>query len=91
VLRSDQLGLRRQQLLVLDKYVQRRAGADKRLLLHPFEGDLSRANRCRERRDTGAAGLQGRPELRRGLNRRPARVVDLTAPLPDGLLGLPCL
>ena len=91
MLRGNELRLGLQQRLVLDQNVQHGAGADQRLLLGPFERDLSRSHSRRKGRNAGPRRLQSRPELRRRLNRRPARVIDLAAPLPDRLLGLPRL
>ena len=91
VLRGNELRLGLQQRLVLDQNVQHGAGADQRLLLGPFERDLSRSHSRRKGRNAGPRRLQSRPELRRRLNCRPARVIDLAAPLPDRLLGLPRL
>ena len=45
VLRCDELGLRRQQLLVLDENVKCRARTDQRLLLHTSKGNLSGTHR----------------------------------------------
>src|SRR6266436_6743148 len=88
VLRRDQLRLSREQRLVLDQNVKHGTGANQRLLLRALEGDLRRAHRLSERRDARPRRLQGRPVLSHRLHRRPARVVDLAAPLPDRLFGL---
>ncbi len=91
MLRGDELGLGREQLLVLDQNVEHGAGADQRFLLGALERDLRRSHRRGEGRNTRPRRLQGRPELGRRLDRRAARIVDLAAPLPDCLLGLPGL
>ena len=49
VLRGNELRLGLQQRLVLDQNVQHGAGADQRLLLGPFERDLSRSHSRRAR------------------------------------------
>ena len=91
MLRRDQLRLGREQRLVLDQNVKYGTGANQRLLLRALEGDLCCAHRLSEGRDTRPRRLQGRPVLGRRLHRRPACVVDLAAPLPDRLFGLPRL
>src|SRR5882762_1355949 len=88
VLCGDKLRLSREQRLVLDQNVEHGTGADQRLLLRALEGDLRRAHRLSKGGDARPRRLQGRPVLGRRLHRRPARVVDLAAPLSDRLFGL---
>ena len=90
MLGDDQLLLGRQQLLVLDQHVERRGGADQRLSLDPFQGDLRRPHR------------RGNDEIeaRAAFSVSDESVAVCTAArlasspgsaLTDGLLGLPGL
>src|SRR6516164_9723210 len=88
---GDELGLRREQCLVLDQNVKHGTGAHQRLLLGALEGDLRSADGRSEGRDACPRRLQGRPTRCSQLHRCTSGVIDLAAALPDRLLCLPGL